>query len=78
MKWFIHEPPINPSNMTRWRKRVGEAGAEELLKETIKASLKLKAVKSSQLKRVNIDTIVQEKEIRFLLILGCMIERDSG
>jgi IS5 family transposase len=51
--------------MTRWRKRIGEAGAEELLKETIKAGLKLKAVKAFQLKRVNIDTTVQEKEIRF-------------
>ena len=65
MKWFEHELPINASSMTRWRKRIGEAGAEEFLKETIKAGLKLKAVKSFQLKRVNIDTTVQEKEIRF-------------
>jgi IS5 family transposase len=65
MKWFEHKLPINASSMTRWRKRIGEAGAEELLKETIKAGLKLKAVKSFQLKRVNIDTTVQEKEIRF-------------
>ena len=65
MKWFEHELPINASSMTRWRKRIGEAGAEELLRETIKAGLKLKAVKSFQLKRVNIDTTVQEKEIRF-------------
>jgi IS5 family transposase len=65
MKFFEHEVPINPSSMTRWRKRIGEAGAEELLKETIKAGLKLKAVKPFQLKRVNIDTTVQEKEIRF-------------
>ena len=65
MKWFEHKLPIDPSSMTRWRKRIGEAGAEELLKETIEAGLKLKAVKSFQLKRVNIDTTVQEKEIRF-------------
>jgi IS5 family transposase len=65
MKFFEHELPINPSSMTRWRKRIGEAGAEELLKETIEAGLKLKAVKAFQLKRVNIDTTVQEKEIRF-------------
>lgn len=65
MKWFEHEIPIHPSSMTRWRKRIGEAGAEELLKETIEAGLKLKAVKSYQLKRVNIDTTVQEKNIRF-------------
>ena len=65
MKFFEHELPINPSSMTRWRKRIGEAGAEELLKETIEAGLKLKAVKAFQLKRVNIDTTVQEKEVRF-------------
>ena len=51
--------------MTRWRKRIGEASAEELLKETIKAGLKLKAVKSFQLKRVNVDAKVQEKEVQF-------------
>ncbi len=65
MKHFEHELPIHPSSMTRWRKRVGEAGAEELLKETIEAGLRLKAVKTYQLKRVNIDTTVQEKDIRF-------------
>jgi len=51
--------------MCRWRKRIGDAGAEQLLKETIEAGLKLKAVKSFQLKRVNVDTTVQEKEVRF-------------
>jgi transposase, IS5 family len=65
MKFFEHKPPIHPSSMTRWRKRIGEAGAEELLKETISAGLKTKAVKTSQLKRVNVDTTVQEKEVRF-------------
>jgi IS5 family transposase len=65
MKFFEHEAPIDPSSMTRWRKRIGEAGAEELLKETIQAGLKTKAVKSHQLKRVNVDTTVQEKEVRF-------------
>ena len=65
MKYFEHELPIHPTSMTRWRRRIGEAGAEELLKETIEAGLKLKAVKKTQLKRVNIDTTVQEKDIRF-------------
>jgi IS5 family transposase len=65
MKYFGHNPPIDSSSMTRWRKRIGEAGAEELLKETIQAGLKIKAVKAYQLKRVNVDTTVQEKEIRF-------------
>jgi transposase, IS5 family len=65
MQFFEHEPPIDPSSMSRWRKRIGEAGAEEMLKETIAAGLKLKAVEPHQLKRVNVDTTVQEKDIRF-------------
>ena len=67
MKFFEHRLPIDPSSMTRWRARIGEAGAEELLAETLAApsGLKLKAVKPRQLKRVNVDTTVQEKHIRF-------------
>ncbi len=38
---------------------------KNFLKETISAGLKTKAVKKSRLKRVNVDTTVQEKEIRF-------------
>jgi IS5 family transposase len=64
-QYFAHTPPIDPSVMSRFRKRIGEAGAEELLKETIEAGLKLKAIKPNQLKRVNVDTTVQEKEIRY-------------
>lgn len=65
MKHFEHKLPIHPSSMTRWRKRIGEKGATDLLKQTIEAGLKLKAIKPSQLKRINVDTTVQEKNIRF-------------
>ena len=65
MKYFEHDVPIHPSSMTRWRRRIGEAGAEELLKQTIEAGLKLNAIKQFQLKRINVDTTVQEKEVRF-------------
>ncbi len=65
MRYFEHKLPCDPSSMTRWRKRIGDAGAEKLLEETIKTGLKFKAVKKTQLKRINIDTTVQEKDIRF-------------
>ena len=65
MRFFEHEMPIDPSSMSRWRRRIGEAGAEELLRETIQAGLRLQIIKPSQLKRVNVDTTVQEKHIRF-------------
>jgi len=63
-KFFQHEPPIDSSSMSRWRTRVGEAGAEELLKESIQAGLRLKLIKASQVARVNVDTTVMEKNIR--------------
>ena len=65
MRYFQHEVPLDPSSMSRWRGRAGQAGAEELLAQTISAGLELKAVKPSQLKRVNVDTTVQEKNVRF-------------
>src|SRR5215213_9483363 len=65
MEFFCHEPPIDPSSMSRWRRRVGEAGSEELLRQTIETGLKLKVIKPSELRRVNVDTTVQEKHIRY-------------
>lgn len=61
MKYFEHKFPIHPSSTTRWPKRIGESGAKELLKQTIKAGLKLKAINATQLKRVNVDTTVQKR-----------------
>ncbi|HEV2486677.1 MAG TPA: transposase [Terracidiphilus sp.] len=33
--YFQYRMPIDPSSMTRWRKRLGEAGAEQMLQVTI-------------------------------------------
>lgn len=63
-QYFEHSKPIDPTSMTRFRNRISEAGAEELLKETIATGLKIKAITPHQLKRVNVDTTVQEKEVR--------------
>ncbi len=65
MKFFEHRLPIGSSSMTRWRGGIGEAGAQELLTETIEAGLRLKLVRTSQLQRVNVDTTVMEKHVRF-------------
>src|SRR5258706_2008380 len=35
MQFFEHRRPLEPSSLTRWRQRVGEAGAEALLRETL-------------------------------------------
>ena len=65
MKYFAHGMPIHPTSMTNWRKRFGQDGAEALLKQTIEVGLKVKAIKETELKRVNVDTTVQEKFIRY-------------
>ncbi len=65
MSHFEHRPPINPSSMSRWRRRVGESGAEELLGETVRTGLRLNLIRRVQIRRVNVDTTVQEKHIRF-------------
>ena len=64
-QFFQHEMPIDPSSMTRWRKRLGEAGAEAMLKETIETGLRLKVITTTQIQRVNVDTTVQTKAVRF-------------
>lgn len=65
LRFFEHKAPIDSSSMTRWRKRIGDSGAEKMLKETIETGLRTKAIEKKELKRVNVDTTVQTKEIRF-------------
>jgi IS5 family transposase len=57
------DPPIDPSSLTRWRKRLGEAGVEELLAQTIEAARRAAVVKPASIKRVIVDTTVMEKAI---------------
>ena len=65
MKWFEHAMPIDPSSMTRWRKLIGERGAEAMLAQSIATGLKMQAVRESSFEQVNVDTTVQEKAIAF-------------
>ena len=57
------EPPIDPSSLTRWRKRLGEAGVEELLSVTLAASVGCRAIKPGSLKTVIVDTTVMPKAV---------------
>jgi IS5 family transposase len=63
-QFFEHEMPVDPSSMTRWRKRLGEAGAEAMLKAMIDAAVAMKALRPAQVSHVNVDTTVQTKAIR--------------
>jgi IS5 family transposase len=62
---FEHKFPIDPSSMTRWRKRIGVDGAETLLSQTITTALDAGYLKRTQCEKVNVDTTVQTKDVRF-------------
>jgi len=64
-RYFQQSMPIDPSSRTRWRKRLGEAGAEQMLGATIEAGMKMKAIRPAQLQRINVDTTVQTKAVRY-------------
>lgn len=63
--YFRHEPPIDPSSLTRWRKRIGEEGVEWLLTQTIEAARKAQVIKAHSVEKVIVDTTVMEKAIAY-------------
>lgn len=59
--YFRHDPPFDRTELIKFRKRIGEEGAEILLK----MSVNLFSKKEIQEKEVLIDTTVQEKNITY-------------
>lgn len=64
-EFFQHKAPTDPSNMTRFRKRIGDKGIEKMLSSLIHAALQMGALKESDLQRINVDTTVMEKAVSF-------------
>jgi IS5 family transposase len=64
-EYFEHELQLDSSSMTKWRKRVGSAGIEKLLQETVETAKRGKQLSQRHVARVNVDTTVQEKAIAF-------------
>jgi IS5 family transposase len=62
---YEHQLPIDPSSMTRFRRRIGESGCEKILQATVTAGLNSKTIKAAHLKRITVDTTVQEKAVSF-------------
>jgi len=60
-----HACPIHPTSMTKWRHRVGADRLEVLLTETIDLAVRERQVSPRDLRRVNVDTTVQEKHVTF-------------
>ncbi len=63
--WFQTRFPCDPSSLTRYRKRLGEAGLEELLSLTVETGKAMKAVSTRDLQRVIVGSTVQEKAVAY-------------
>lgn len=64
-QYFQYRLPIHPTQMTRFRKRIGRDGCEFMLQLTIRAGLTTKTIQPLSLEAVNVDTTVQPKAIAF-------------
>lgn len=64
-EFFQHRLPVEPPSLSIFRKRIGARGMERLLEETLRMGLKAGTMTARDLQRVNVDTTVQEKAIRF-------------
>lgn len=60
-EYFQHDFPIDPTSLIKWRKRIGKEGCEKILSLTIQTSV----ITKRDIKRVIVDTMVQEKNIAF-------------
>ena len=63
MTFYEPKLPCDPAQISRFRRALGEAGVEQLLKTTIEAAVAMNAAKPKDLERVIVDTTVQEKAI---------------
>lgn len=64
-EFFIHRLPVDPTSMTRWRKRIGPKNMERLLSETLETAKREDYLTKRHMERVNVDTTVQEKAIAY-------------
>jgi len=64
-RYFQHEVPCDRSQLSRWRKRIGEKGAEEFLAESLAAAHEAGLLRMKFLEELFVDTTVQEKNIAY-------------
>jgi IS5 family transposase len=62
---FQWQLPIDSSSLTRWRKRIGEKGAERILAATVKVAQSTGQVSQQDCSRVIVDSTVREKAITY-------------
>ncbi len=64
-EYFQNDFPIHPTSMTKWRNRLDKSNLQKLLETTIESGFVTKTIQKRSLKKVNVDTTVQEKNIVF-------------
>jgi IS5 family transposase len=65
MTYYEPRLPCDATQIGRFRRVLGEAGVEQLLKTTIEAAVAIGAVTKREFERVIVDSTVQEKSIAF-------------
>ena len=63
MAYYEPRLPCDATQIGRFRRVLGEAGVEQLLKSTIEASVSMGVLKKTEFERIIVDTTVQEKAI---------------
>ena len=62
---FQHIPPINPTTLIKWRKRLGEEGLEWLLSSVLDSAVQMQAAKREIFSHVCVESTVMEKVVAF-------------
>ena len=62
-EYYEHRPPCDATQIGRFRRAIGEAGVEELLKATIDTAVATKAIRPQEFERVIVDSTAQPKAI---------------
>jgi IS5 family transposase len=63
-EFFRHRLPIHPTQMTRWRQRIGEKGVEKLFQITIEAGKATETIMEQSFEKVIVDTTMQPKAVQ--------------
>lgn len=63
MAYYQSKLPCDPAQISRFRRLLGEAGVEQLLKTSIETAVAISAIKKVEFERVIVDSTVQEKAI---------------
>jgi transposase, IS5 family len=65
LEYYEPRLPCDATQIGRFRRAIGEAGMQAILKATIDTAIDVKAIKPAEFERIIVDTTVQEKAISY-------------